>query len=64
MLTRFMDKVKSLFVKARAVDTRYFRKLSELGEKIEEKTYEMRQDSKQAEETTVGNNTTILFNSI
>jgi hypothetical protein len=39
MLVWFTESVKRLFVRARAVDTRFFRKLSELGEKMEETAY-------------------------
>ena len=39
MMNKFIESVKRLFVKARSVDTRYFRRLSELSEAIEEKPF-------------------------
>ena len=39
MLTEFTDKSKELFSRARGADTRYFRKLSELGERMEEEAF-------------------------
>ena len=39
LMDGFVDSVKDLFARARGADTRYFRKLSELGEEIEELPY-------------------------
>ena len=39
MLSEFTDKSKGLFSRARGADTRYFRKLSELGERMEEEAF-------------------------
>ena len=39
MLTEFTDKSRGLFSRARGVDTRYFRKLSDLGERMEEEAF-------------------------
>ena len=38
-MEHFLGNVKKLFVKARAVETKYFKRLSELGEVIEELAY-------------------------
>ena len=39
MLSELTDKSKGLFSRARGADTRYFRKLSELGERMEEEAF-------------------------
>ena len=39
MLSEFTDKTRELFARARGADTRYFRKLSELGERMEEEAF-------------------------
>ena len=39
MLAEFTDRTRELFARARGADTRYFRKLSELGERMEEEAF-------------------------